>query len=164
MTGDASQLINIQWKHDGYVTHRDKNSGKILGSGVISGEDTIIIKDVLLVDGLKHSLLGISQLCEKGYKITFEPDLCLIVKRVNNVYMLNVSCINSSMNFFLIKNDETWLWHRCMAHIHMHHLNRIASKELVIGLPKLKFEKDRICEACQKGKQTKNSFKPKNIV
>jgi len=35
---------------------------------------------------------------------------------------------------------------------------------LVEGLPKLKFEKDRICEACQKGKQTKLSFKPKNCI
>jgi len=34
----------------------------------------------------------------------------------------------------------------------MHHSNRIASKELVIGLPKLKFERDGIWEACQKGK------------
>ena len=31
-------------------------------------------------------------------------------------------------------------------------------------LPKLKFEKDHICEACQKGKQTKHSFKSKNMV
>ena len=29
---------------------------------------------------------------------------------------------------------------------------------------KLKFERDKICEACQKGKQTKNSFKQKNVV
>jgi len=34
----------------------------------------------------------------------------------------------------------------------------------VIVLPKLKFEKDHICEACQKGKQVKNSFKIKNVV
>jgi len=49
------------------------------------------------------------------------------------------------------------------ANIHMHHLNRIASKELVICLPKLKFEKDKACEACQKGKQTKISFKQKTL-
>jgi len=47
----------------------------------------------------------------------------------------------------------------CLAHIHMHHLNRLASKELVVGLPKLKCERDRLCEACQKGKQTKSFFK-----
>jgi len=35
---------------------------------------------------------------------------------------------------------------------------------LVERLPKLKFEKDRICEACQRGKQTKVSFKPKNCI
>jgi len=93
---------------------------------------------------------------KKATKITFEPKLYLIAdsttretvlvgKRVNNVYMLNVSCIDSSMNYLSTKNEETWLWHRCLAHIHMHHLNRIASKELVIGLPKLKFERDRMC-------------------
>jgi len=30
----------------------------------------------------------------------------------------------------------------------VYHLNKIASKELVIGLPKLKFESNKICEAC----------------
>jgi len=50
------------------------------------------------------------------------------------------------MNCLLTKNNETRLWHRHLAHINMHHLNKIATKELVIGLPKLKFERDRICE------------------
>ena len=40
-------------------------------------------------------------------------------------------------------------------------LNR---KQLIKDLPKLKFEKEIVCEACQKGKQTKVSFKPKNYV
>jgi len=46
----------------------------------------------------------------------------------------------------------------------MNQLNKLISKDLLIGLPKLKFEKDHICEACQKGKQVKNSFKLKNVV
>jgi len=115
----------------------------------------VIIKDVLLVDGLKHSLISISQLCDKGYKITFEPNLCLIAdskssetilvgKRENNVYMLNVSFITSCMNYLLTRNDESCLWHRRLAHIHMHHLNRIESKKPVIRLPKLKFKKGQI--------------------
>jgi len=29
---------------------------------------------------------------------------------------------------------------------------------------KLKFEKNKLCEACQKGKQVKNSFQSKNVV
>jgi len=31
----------------------------------------MIIKDVLLVEGLKHSLLTITKICDKGYKVTF---------------------------------------------------------------------------------------------
>jgi len=46
----------------------------------------------------------------------------------------------------------------------MIHLNKLVSKNLVDGLSKLKFEKDKICEVCQKGKQVKSSFELKNFV
>ena len=77
MTSDASQLTNLKLRPAGYVTYGDNNRGRILGVGNIGEIDKVIIKDVLLVEGLKHSLLSISQLCDKGYKITFEPNICL---------------------------------------------------------------------------------------
>jgi len=46
----------------------------------------------------------------------------------------------------------------------MHHLNHLVRKDLVIGIPKLKFEKNKLCEACEKGKQVKNSFQSKNVI
>jgi len=174
MIGDASLLTGLTLKHGGYVTYEDNNKGKIVGNRDIKVKGNLTIQNVLLVEGLKHNLLSISQLCDKGLQVTFQPEICLISsedsrhthlvgKRVNNVYMLDLNCINSDINCLITKCDETWLWHRRIAHIHMHHLNRIASKELVIGLPKLKFEKDKVCEACQKGKQTKSSFKQKHF-
>jgi len=87
----------------------------------------------------------------------------LFCKRINNVYLLDTSS-PCSIGCLLSKRDKSWLWHRRIAHIHMNHLNKLISKDLVIGLPKLKFEKDHICETCQKGKQVKNSFKIKNVV
>ena len=69
--------------------------------------------------------------------------------RTNNVYMIKI--LNHAQ-CFLSKEDESWLWHRRIAHINMEHLNKLISKDLVIGLPKLKFEKDRLYGACQKGK------------
>jgi len=59
MTGDVSKFINLKWKPDGFVTYGDNNRGRILGVGDIGGDDDVIIKDVLLVDGLKHNLLSI---------------------------------------------------------------------------------------------------------
>jgi len=114
-------------------------------------------------------------LCDKGLQVTFQPEICLISsadsrkthlvgKGVNNIYMLGINCINSKINCLLTKSGETWLWHRRIAHIHMHHLSRIASKDLVDGLAKLKFEKHKVSEACRKGRQTKSSSKQKNFV
>jgi len=87
----------------------------------------------------------------------------LIGKRINNVYLLDISS-SSSIGCLLSKHDESWLWHRRITHIHMNHLNKLISKDLVIGLSNLKFEKDHICETYQKGKQIKHSFKLKNVV
>ena len=61
-----------------FVTYGDNNRGRILGVGDIGSKNKVIIKDVLLVEGLKHSLLSISQLCNRGYKITFEAEQCII--------------------------------------------------------------------------------------
>jgi len=86
MRGDASKLINLKMRQEGFVTYVDNNKGRILGRGDVGSDDSIIIKDVLLVDGLKHNLLSIGQLCDKGYKVTFKPDLCLITR----IYMTNL--------------------------------------------------------------------------
>jgi len=116
---------------------------------------------VVYVKGLKHNLLSISQLCDKGYQIIFKPNTCetnfpnsqgvlLIGKRINNVYLFDISDFAFDIDFLLTKHKESWLWHKRIVHIHMHHLNKLISKELVDGLSKLKFEKDYIYEACQK--------------
>ena len=46
----------------------------------------------------------------------------------------------------------------------MNHLNKLVPNELVHGLPKLKFKKEHVCEACPKEKQTRKSFNLKNCV
>ena len=174
MTGDKAKFVNIIFKQEGHVTYGDNNKGMILGRGSIGDKRNLLIHDVLYVEGLKHSLVSISQLCDKGYYVIFKPNSCeiylpnskevmLIGKRINNVYLLDISS-PCSIGCLISKHDESWLWHRRIAHIHMNHLNKLISKNFVIGLPKLKFEKDHISEACQKGKQIKNSFKPKNVV
>jgi len=85
--------------------------------------------------------------------------------RVNNVYVLDLDDVSSSgAKCLMAKNEDSWLWHRRLSHVHFDLLNKIVSKDLVVELPKIKFEKDRLCDACQKGKQTRVSFKPKKVV
>jgi len=135
---DVSKFINLALRHEGFVTYRDNNKGRIIGKGDVGDQDSIIIKDVLLVEGLKHDLLRINQICDKGYNVTFEPELCLISNvvtrktllagtRINNEYMLNIYYITSNLVCLISKSDESWSWHRYIAHIHMHHLNKLVS-------------------------------------
>jgi len=53
------------------------------------------------------------------------------------------------------KEDDSWLWHRRISHIHMDHLNKLVSKDLVIGLPNLKFEKNKINSVMQVKRENK---------
>ncbi|GJR67747.1 retrovirus-related pol polyprotein from transposon TNT 1-94 [Tanacetum coccineum] len=59
--------------------------------------------------------------------------------------------------------NPPWLWHRCLNHLNFGTLNDLARKDLVRGLPRLKFEKDHLCSACQLGKSGKATHKPKMI-
>jgi len=90
-------------------------------------------------------------------------EVLLVGKRPNHVYLLDISKA-TSVGYLLTKHEESCLWHRRFAYIHMNHLNKLILNDLVIGLLKLKFEKEHVCEACQKGKQTRKSFKLKNLV
>ena len=130
MTGDISKFVNIILKQEGHVTYGDNNKGKILGKGTIGNENNFLIYDVLHVEGFKHNHLSMSQLCDKGYQVTFKPNNCeirlsnsqevlLVGKRVNNVYLLDISN-PTFIGCFLTKHEESWLWHRIIANIHMY--------------------------------------------
>ena len=74
------------------------------------------------------------------------------------------NCNSSSKNWFLSNTDESWLWHKKLAHVNIYQLGKLLKNDLVIGLPKLNLKNDLVYDACQKDKQTKSSFKLKNEV
>jgi len=101
ITGDVTQFTSLKLKAEGHVTYGDNKRGRIIGRGNVGTEDSTTIENVLYVEGLKHSLLSISQLCDKGYKVNFETKTCTISretsgkvlftgKRVNKIYLLDI--------------------------------------------------------------------------
>ena len=80
--------------------------GKIIDIGQVSKKDSTYIENVLLVDGLQHNLLSISQLCNKGNRVIFKPKECFVThmeenkvifkgERVNNVYTIDLSSLTN---------------------------------------------------------------------
>ena len=104
MTGDKKQFNKLDAKNGGHVTFGDNAKDKIIGIGRIGNPQSLSIHHVLLVDGLKHNLLSISQLCDIGNKVTFYPKNYFVSsldedkiifsdERVDNVYVINLNKI-----------------------------------------------------------------------
>ena len=84
--------------------------------------------------------------------------------RCGNVYTIDIECASTHDKCFSALHDDGWLWHRRLGHASMDLISKLSKNDLVKGLPKISFQKDRICEACQFGKQIKISFKNKNHI
>ena len=84
--------------------------------------------------------------------------------RTNKIFMITLDDLSLKVQCLMLNKNDAWLWHKRIAHIHMEHSNKLVKHDLVIGLPKMKFIKDKLCYACQKGEQTKTTFKSKYVV
>ena len=83
-------------------------------------------------------------------------------ERVDNIYVIDLNKIdNKDVKCLMSISYDTWTWHRRLGHINFELMNDICKNKLVIGFPKLKFNKDKPCDACQKEKQSKSLFKLK---
>ena len=168
MTGDVEQFTSLDVIDGGSVTFGDNGKGKIIGTGKIHITPSSYIEKVLYVNGLKHNLLSISQFCDKGFKVIFEKSLCIITSPIDNdvklighrhgnIYMVDLDDLPMKDGQCLVATsskciETSWLWHRRLGHASMYLISKLIRKDLVRDLPKLNFEKDKVCTACQHGK------------
>jgi len=176
MTGDRSNFLSLIAFDGGRVAFVNGKSGKIVGIGKIGKSLSHSIDNVYLVDGLQHNLLSVSQLCDRGNHVEFSSDQGLIsnvnsgsvvlrVKRHNNVYKVCVLSLPQNHLTCLTGLDEdVMLWHKKLGHASLSLLNKLVSKDLVVGLPFIKYNDDEVCDACARGKQVRTLFKSKKCV
>ncbi|XP_075086522.1 uncharacterized protein LOC142169186 [Nicotiana tabacum] len=158
----------------GTITFRDKSKGNIIGVRKVPFSSTCDVDEVYLVDELSYNLLSISQLCDNDYEVRFKKHGWFIEDKSGKVILSG----NKDKNVYTISNIDTlenqiclasvidgpWVWHRKLGYANMHTIQKLSKHDPVISLPKLDVSKDYICDACQLGKQTRPSFKIKNIV
>ena len=83
MTGDMRKFIKFR-NHDGGIVRVGKNTTcHIIGIRSITLDVKTYINDVYFVDGLKHNLLSVGQLMDKGYQLQFGNDTCIIKNKGN---------------------------------------------------------------------------------
>ena len=87
MTRWKSLLAEFESRAGPIVSFGDGNKEETLGYGSIKLRN-VIIENVALVKGLKHTLLSISQLSDKGYHAYFDNTKCTITSMSNEETML----------------------------------------------------------------------------
>nr|GEY10787.1 integrase, catalytic region, zinc finger, CCHC-type, peptidase aspartic, catalytic [Tanacetum cinerariifolium] len=160
MTGDHSQLRNFVKKFIGTVRFGNDHFGAIMGYGDYVIDDSVISK-VYYMKGLGHNLFFVGQLCDSDLEVAFRKHSCYVrdtndvelIKgsRGSNLYTIPVKdMMKSSLIYLLSKASKTksWLWHRHLNYLNFGSINDLAKKDLVRGLPRLKFKKDHLCSAC----------------
>jgi transposase InsO family protein len=81
------------------------------------------------------------------------------------LYLVDFNDNKAKLDTCLIaKTNMDWLWHRRLAYVGMKNLHKLLKWEHILGLTNIHFEKDRICSACQAGKQVGVHHPHKDIM
>ncbi|GJR18371.1 retrovirus-related pol polyprotein from transposon TNT 1-94 [Tanacetum coccineum] len=174
MTGNRSKLKNFVEKFIGTVRFENDHFGAIMGYGDYVIGDSVISR-VYYVEGLGHNLFSVGQFCDSDLEVAFRKHTCFVRdingadllkgSRSTNLYTISIDDMMKSSPICLLSKaskSKSWLWHRRLNHLNFGTINDLARQDLVRGLPRLKFEKDHLCSACQLGKSKKFSHKPKS--
>ncbi|GKC76502.1 retrovirus-related pol polyprotein from transposon TNT 1-94 [Tanacetum coccineum] len=159
----------------GTVRFRIDQFAPILGYGDLV-QGNITIKRVYYVEGLNHNLFLDGHFCDADLEVAFRKSTCFVRDLQGNdlladnpgsdIYTISIQETSSpTLICFMAKASPTqaWLWHRRLSHLNFDTINLLSKKDIVNGLPKLKYAKDQLCSSCELGKAKKSSFKTKTV-
>nr|GEV00997.1 retrovirus-related Pol polyprotein from transposon TNT 1-94 [Tanacetum cinerariifolium] len=132
--------------------------------------------DIILQEGLNYNLFSIVQFCNVDLKDAFQKSTCfvrdlqgndlIIGNRGSDFYKISLQeSISSTPLCLMAKASPTqaWLWHRILSHLNFDYINLLSKKDVMIGLPKLKYVNDQLCSSCELSKAKRSSFKSKVV-
>ena len=148
---------------------------KIAGIGSIRLSDSLTLKNVLYLPDFRLNLLSVSQLTkELGYRVVFDPDVCMIQDpirglmigkgdQISNLYVLNAMDMASSISLQQFASCssvvvDVGLWHSRLGHPSMSKTDSIID---VLGLKHMNKEPFHFA-ICPLAKQKRLSFPSQN--
>nr|GEV50081.1 hypothetical protein [Tanacetum cinerariifolium] len=117
------------------------------------------VEKVYYVEGLNYNLFTVGQFCDADLEVAFRKSTCFVRdlqgndlltgNRGSDLYTISLQESTSSTPLCLMAKatpTQAWLWHRRLSHFNFDYINLILKKDIVIGLPKLKYVKDQLYE------------------
>lgn len=173
MTGCRSAFSELDSRVYGNVRFGDGSLVEIEGRGTI----VFICKNgahraltgVYYIPRLKANIISIGQLDETGCRVNifdgvlriYDPSRCLLAKVIRNLARLYHLSLNIGRPVCLSarSTEMAWLWHARFGHLGFSTLRKMATQQMVRGLPPLD-QVDQVCDGCLIGKQRRASFPP----
>ncbi|GJX83643.1 retrovirus-related pol polyprotein from transposon TNT 1-94 [Tanacetum coccineum] len=126
--------------------------------------------------GLNPNLFSVGQFCDADLEVAFRKSTCFVRdlkgndlltgNRGTDLYTISLQETTSLTPICLMAKaspTQAWLWHRRLSHLNFDYINLLSKKDVVIGLPKLKYVKDQLCSSCEVSKAKRSSFKSKIV-
>ncbi|GJX30020.1 retrovirus-related pol polyprotein from transposon TNT 1-94 [Tanacetum coccineum] len=127
---------------------------------------TVKISQARTQDGKEYTRAGDSKPNPRKVNLRdFQGNKLLTGNRGSDLYTISLQETTSSTPICLMAKaspTQAWLWHRRLSHINFDYINLLSKKDVVIGIPKLKYVKDQLCSSCEVSK-AKDSFKTKAV-
>nr|XP_009784674.1 PREDICTED: uncharacterized protein LOC104233064 [Nicotiana sylvestris] len=148
MTENTMDVLSLKAIQGGNVSFENEKRGYILDIEKVGKSPSHSIENVYYVDGLKYSLLSVSQICDKGNKVEFLSKVCtvtnlvtskvvLVAKKYKNIYVADFESLQAGvMSRLKAVDNDAELWHRRLGNASFLLLNKLIQKNLVRGLPK----------------------------
>jgi len=170
MTGDKEKLQSYSaLEKERKVSFGNDTPTLIEGKGFVLSKENVKVGNVMYVDGLKHNLLSVNQICDQGNEVIFQSNGCIVreldtretmikgIRTPNNLYILK----GGQQQCYLSKNDEHWLWNKILGHISFSQIKKACKYHIVRDVPDIRIPDNTICKSCQFGKQTRTNFPEK---
>ncbi|GJS84038.1 retrovirus-related pol polyprotein from transposon TNT 1-94 [Tanacetum coccineum] len=151
MTSNLTLLCNFVEKYLGSVRFGNDEFAPIIGYGDLV-QGNITINRVYYVEGLNHNLFSVGQFCDADLEVAFRKSTCFVRdlqgndlltgNRGSDLYTISLQETTSSTPICLMAKaspTQAWLWHRRLSHLNFDYINLLSKKDVVIGLPKLKY-------------------------
>ncbi|GJQ89834.1 retrovirus-related pol polyprotein from transposon TNT 1-94 [Tanacetum coccineum] len=161
MMGNLKLLCNFVKKYLGTVRFGNDQFAPILGYGDLV-QGNIMIKWVYYVEGLNHNLFSVGQFCDADLEVAFRKTTCFVrdlqgndlltSKRESDLYTIYLQETTSPTPICIMAKalpTQAWLWHRRLSYLNFDYINLLSKKDIVIGLPKLKYVNDQLCSSCE---------------
>nr|GEW71088.1 integrase, catalytic region, zinc finger, CCHC-type, peptidase aspartic, catalytic [Tanacetum cinerariifolium] len=175
MTDNLQLLCNFVEKFPGTVRFGNDQFAPILGYGDLV-QGNVTINRVYYVKGLNHNLFSVGQFCDVDLEVAFRKSTCFVRDLQGNdlltgncgsdIYTISLQESTSSTPLCLMAKallTQAWLWHRRLSYLSFDYINLLSKKDIVIGLPKLKYVKDQLCSSYELSKAKRSLFKSNDV-